>query len=116
MRGRPGAPRKVYAAIPKPAFEQFLRRIDWPGDVGHATLLAEAVCKESRLVNCDLQFTDEPASRIGFELFFDPSPRVDPWRRAATRLALERGLLSVEVIAALESWVGLSRKQLGNER
>ncbi|HEY0467013.1 MAG TPA: hypothetical protein VGC79_22580 [Polyangiaceae bacterium] len=116
MRGRPGAPSKLYASLTKPTFPRFLRDIAWPGDLSEAERFAGVVCTESKRVNCDLEFTNQLTERIGFEIFNDPSPAFDLRRRAATDRALAMGLISTVQVAGLESWVGLFRKQLGNQR
>lgn len=115
MRGRGGCPAKIYAAIPKPALSAFLTEAGWPGNGAEAERLAALVCAESQRVNLDLQMEDDLTPRIGFELFFDPSPNADPLRRMATSLARRLGVLSNEQVAGLERWVGLSRQRFGND-
>jgi hypothetical protein len=116
MRGRPGAPQKLYASLPKSTFPRFLRDIAWPGDIMEAERFAGVVCADSERVNCDLEFGDDLTERIGFEIFNDPSPAHDLRRRGATGRALAMGLISGTQVTGLESWAGLFRKQLGNDR
>jgi hypothetical protein len=115
MRGRAGQPAKIYAAIPKPALSVFLSDAGWPGRRADANRLAALVCAESDRVTLDLQLENDLAPRIGFELFFDPSPARDPLRRTATSLARRLGVLSADQVAGLERWVGVSRRCLGND-
>jgi hypothetical protein len=116
MRGRAGAPCKMYATLPKAAFREFLTSIPWPGDVGAALALAELACAESERIHCDLEFSETVSGRIGFELFSDPPPELDPFRRRTTFTAFDVGLLSRPQAEALETWVGSSRKVLENQR
>jgi hypothetical protein len=115
MRGRASQPAKIYAAVPKPALSAFLTEAGWPGRRAEAEQLATVVCTESERVNLDLQLEDDLTPRIGFELFFDPSPAPDPLRRTATSLARRLGALSDDQIAGLERWVGVSRRCLGGD-
>lgn len=107
MRGRAGQPGKIYAALPKGSLGVFLAEIGWPGDSPAARMLADLVCAESGRINLDLQFEEALAPRIGFELFFDPSPARDPARKRPLGLARSLGLLSAEQAIGLASWVGL---------
>jgi hypothetical protein len=115
MRGRRGSPAKVYVSVPKPGLASFLDAAGWPGDVKAACELAQAACTESARINLDLEMGEAIAPRIGFELFFDPSPARDPYRRSATRLATALGHISPDQVKGLESWVGDARKRLGND-
>lgn len=116
MRGRPDAPGKLYAAVSKPKFAAFLAAIRWPGDETRAERLLELVCADSVRVNCDLELCADLTERLGFELFYDPSPALDPLRRSATLLALRLGLISATQVASLEAWVGQFRLLLAGER
>lgn len=115
MRGRGGCPAKIYAAVPKPSLAAFLTQAGWPGDRAEAEKLATLVCADSERVNLDLQLEDDLRPRIGFELFFDPSPAPDPLRRTATSLAQRLGALTAAQVAGLERWVQPSRRCLGND-
>lgn len=117
MRGRPGQPVKLYAAVPKEGFPGLLDDIGWPGDRAEAARLAEQACADSQRVNVDLVLDGEAlSSRIGFEVFSDPSPVGDLRRTAATKRALSMGLVSPEVVEGLRRWVGPFRPQVGEDR
>jgi hypothetical protein len=113
MRGRPGQPVKIYAAIPKATFPTFLDAIDWPGDRAAATHLAGDVCAESQRVNIDLLIDEALAPRIGYEIFYDPSPAVDPQRTTATERAVALGIITRGMAEALRLWVGKARRPFG---
>jgi hypothetical protein len=116
MRGRPGQPVKIYAAIPKATHPSFLDAIDWPGDRAAATRLAENVCAESQRVNIDLLIDEALAPRIGYEIFSDPSPAADPRRTAATERAIALGLITRGMAEALRRWPGKGRRLFGNDQ
>lgn len=116
MRGRPGQPAKIYAAVPKPALPSLLGALGWPGDLLEAVHLANVVCAESERVNIDLQIDDRLSERIGFELFSDPSSAADINRLSATEHAFELGLVSRRQIEGLRRWPGTSRLLLGADQ
>ena len=105
MRGRARSPAKVYAAVPKSAFGPFLREVDWTGDRSAAESLAELVFAESERVNLDLEsLSGSLTSRIGLELFGDPSPAHDPFRTVALDIARSLQVVSPEQVRALQRW------------
>lgn len=109
MRGRPGTPAKIYAALPKGRLAELLSAIAWPGPHDAALQLADLACADSQLANVDLSFEDALLPRIAYEHFFDPSPAHDPARRRATSLAESLGLLSKAQANALGRWAGSFR-------
>jgi len=115
MSGRPGQPAKVYAALPRSTWHSFMVSLGWTGDTDAAFRLGELVCAESERINLDFEIRGTLTKRLGFEVFFDPSPALDPSRATALALARSLELISASQAAALARWPGSFKRVLGRE-
>lgn len=90
-----------YRGVPRGGLENFLRALQWPGDVGRAAEEFDILVDLSDRVTVALDFDGRLGSRIGFELLLDGQPVQEPRWRALLRRFETMGVCSAAKAEAL---------------
>jgi hypothetical protein len=99
---------KLNVALPRERLVDYLRALDWPGDLGAVAALADRYCSRSESVTVDLGVGEPRVGRLGLEFFEDDTYRSDPRRQDLLDRLVADGLCTEAKRAALHAWTGTS--------